>query len=224
MDRSEELVPADAAAKSAEIEVVDFHGIVESFENGGLDDFDSEVDTFLEESERAGRSRPVLYVDEGLYGNVSQVAEVGAVNGNIPVRLLPKQTDLFAMLNRFSFDEGVKDVLEGGRALLVNPGGGTGYEGVAYLQVGEDVAQQAYDSAVSDIGAREYLETQRGVDVMDLPGGGLEVQVDESSIGRDFDYVEDDSLVLQFGDEKVELEYDRVRAGNQDEVYKFVIE
>lgn len=227
MDTGEELRPVDVS-KSAEIEVVDFHDIAESFgeaSDGFLEGFKDEVEDFLEESERAGKSQPVLYVDDNFYDSVSNVSDVGALNGAVPVKILPKEQDLFAMLNRFSFSEGVKDVLEEDRALLVNPGGSTSYEGTAYLQIGEEVAEEAYDSAVEDLGTGlDYLQEMRGVDTMELSGDRVEIQVDENSLGRSFDYVEGDNLVFWFGDESVELEYEDVRAGNQDELYKFVVD
>ena len=227
MDTGEELRPVDAS-KSVEVDVVDFHNIAESFDeasDGFLEGFEEEVEAFLEESERAGKSQPVLYVDDNFYENVSDSSEVGALNGAVPVRLLPKESDLFAMLNRFSFSEGVKDVVEEDRALLVNPGGSETLQGTAYLQVGEEVAEQAYSSAVEDIDTGlDYLHNRRGVDVMELSGGRVEIQVDEGSLGREFEYEAGDSLVFDFGDESVELEYDGVRAGNQDEVYKFVVD
>jgi hypothetical protein len=68
----------------------------------------------------------------------------------------------------------------------------------------------------------------------------VEIQVDERALGREFDYsVEDDVIVMEFGDETVELEYDgEVYHGSVDreegevfdpraqdsEIYKFKVE
>lgn len=211
-------------SKSRQIEMVDFHDVMDSFVEADIEGLEEEFDEFLEEQARAGKSRPVLYVDDEFYDDVSaEGTDVGAVNDDMPVRILPKEDDLFEMLSRFSFDEGVKDVLEGGRSMLVNPGGGTNFEGTAYLRVGEDFAQEAYEKAVSSRDPRDYLEGQRGVGVMDLPGGGLEVQVNEQRLGREFDYSEGDSLALRLGDEVVQFNYENVESAEVGERYKFVM-
>lgn len=209
-----------------DVEVVDFQDIIESFgvaEDGFLEGFEDESQAFIEEASRAGKSRPVLYIDDGVYDDVFTSRGLGAIDDSIPVTVLPKEGDLFSMLNRFSFGEGIRDVLEQERALFVNPGD-MSYRGIASLRMGKEVAQEAYENIVPGPGSAEYLENQRGVGVMYLPSGGLEVQVDEDSLGRDFDYAEDDSLVLHLGEESVELEYDQIQSSEVDGRYKFVVE
>jgi hypothetical protein len=214
--------------------------------DASLEGIEDEVESFLEEAERAGKSNPVLYVPDQYYDNLPEDAEsrvdIGAVEGVIPVKFLPMERDLMHMLNRFSFGRGMKQVLEGedDAALLVNPKGSETYNGEATVQVGESVAEEAYDriAEAASEGALEYLEGQRGVGVMEMDEA-VEIQVDERAIGREFDYsVEDDVIVMEFGDETVELEYDgEVYHGPVDrdeeihdpraqdvDIYKFVVE
>lgn len=208
------------------VEVVDFQDVVESFgvaEEGFLEGFDDESEAFLEESERAGNSRPLLYIDDNAYEGLSTSRGIGAIDDSIPVRVLPKQSDLFNMLERYSFAEGLVDVLEGDRALFVNPGE-MRFNGRAHLSMGKEVAQNAYDRAVSGPKSIEYLEAQRGVGVMYMPDGGFEIQVDEDRMGREFDYSENGNLSLNFGNEEVLLEYDQVQSIETDGLYKFLIQ
>jgi hypothetical protein len=214
--------------------------------DAGLEGIEEEVDAFLEEAERAGKSNPVLYVPDQHYNNLPEDEEsrvdVGAVEGAIPVKFLPMESDLMHMLNRFSFGRGMKEVLEGEdeAALLVNPTGTETYNGEAKVEVGTSVAEEAYDriAEAASEGALEYLEGQRGVGVMEMDEA-VEIQVDERALGREFDYsVEDDVIVMEFGDETVELEYDgEVYHGPVDrdeeihdpraqdtEIYKFKVE
>ena len=227
MGNSEKPDTVDVSTPT-EIEIIDFDSIIRSLDEASeelFEGFDEEVEAFMGESERAGKIQPIIFVDDGLYERATEVSDVGALSGRVPVRILPKEKDLYSMLNRYSFSEGVKDVLEGGQALLVNPGKPTNYEGIAHLEVGDEIAEKVYTSAVERFERdTEYLQNTRGIDVNSLPDAGLKIRVNEEALGRSFDYSEGDNLTFRFGDEEVELGYENVESTEVNDKYEFVVE
>lgn len=222
----------------AEINVVDFEELVESFKEADIQEFEEDVEAFREETARVGKSVPVLYVDDTLYEAGSD--DRGALNGSVPVRILPKEADLFAQSSRFSFGQGMEDLLEEGVSLVVNPSGQPIVSGQTYLEIGEDVAREAYEDAVQNPEGVEYLEGFKGVQVHDLDNR-VEIQIDEESLGTEVDYfTTDDALHVAIGEERIEVPYENdvnagtvrkyeneiVQAGVDEdaEIYKFVVE
>lgn len=236
MSTGDEVSEPDVAL--AEVNVVDFEEMVESFGEADIERFEKEVEAFRDEVARAGKSAPVLYVDDHLYEAGSD--DRGVLDGSIPVRVLPKDADLFAQSSRFSFGEGMEDVLEEGAALIVNPAGEETVSGQTHLEIDEDLAREAYEQAVDHQGGLEYLDGFKGVQVREFRDV-VELQIDEESLGTRVEYLmTDDALYVGIGDERIEVSYDNdVKAGSVDkhedqivqagvdgdaQIYKFVLD
>lgn len=234
-DRREDL-------SNREINVIEFSEVSDSFEELGLEGFDEDIETFREEALRAGKSRPVLYVDDEHYESIDEdvgALHTGDLEGSVPVKILPKKRDLFAHVSRFSFGQGIEELLEEDVSLLVHPAGEDSFNGDTRLAAGEEAAAAAYRHAVEQPSPHQYLDRFRGVQTMNLDDR-LEIQVDEASLGTAFDYtVSDEALVVEIGDETVEVPYDDgvvdasfdryeeafdPRVDEDAQMYKFVVE